>query len=156
MQDDNKKLDQPACHQQELDLFLGIEDFVRLDGNGFKSCLLEAKDSFINSSESPAGKSIEEVLCNKYKHTIEHILYHAPHAILALHLMKLIHHYLFAISNKGVTTNSGSVEIQWGYAYSLASRNRKNFLSSTPLRLALKSFILALNDSAKALEERLL
>ena len=35
-------------------------------------------------------------------------------------------------------------------------RKRKNFLSTTPRRLALKSLILALNDSAIALEALLL
>ena len=50
----------------------------------------------------------------------------------------------------------GSVEIQWGYAYRFAIRNKKNFLSATPLRLALKSLTFALKDSAKALEDRLL
>ena len=48
----------------------------------------------------------------------------------------------------------GSVENQWGYAYRLAIRKRKNFLSATPLRLARNSLILALNDSAMAFEER--
>ena len=50
----------------------------------------------------------------------------------------------------------GSVENQWGYAYRFAILNRKNFLSATPLRLARKSLILALNDSAMAFEDLLL
>ena len=48
----------------------------------------------------------------------------------------------------------GSVEIYWGYAYSFAMRNKKNFLAATPLRFALNSLIFALNDSAIAFEER--
>ena len=35
-------------------------------------------------------------------------------------------------------------------------RNRKNFLSATPLRFALNNLILALKDSDIALDERLL
>ena len=38
--------------------------------------------------------------------------------------------------------NAGSVDFWWGYAYSLAMRNRKNFLSATPLRFALNNLIL--------------
>lgn len=51
---------------------------------------------------------------------------------------------------------SGSVENQWGYAYSFAIRNRKNFLSATPRRFALKSLTFALNDSAMAFDDLLL
>lgn len=50
----------------------------------------------------------------------------------------------------------GAVENQWGYPYSIAILKRKNLLSVTPCRFALKSLILALNDSAAALDERLL
>lgn len=50
----------------------------------------------------------------------------------------------------------GAVENQWRYPYSIAILKRKNLLSVTPRRFALKSFIFALNDSAAALDERLL
>jgi hypothetical protein len=38
----------------------------------------------------------------------------------------------------------------------LANLNRKNLISVTPLKEALKAFILALKDSAEALVERLM
>ena len=57
--------------------------------------------------------------------------------------------YNFIILNR-------AVENQWGCPYSIAILKRKNLLSVTPRRFALKSFILALNDSAAALDERLL
>ena len=49
----------------------------------------------------------------------------------------------------------GSVANHWGYAYNLATLNKKNFLSATPLRFALKSLILALKDSTIALDDLL-
>ena len=54
------------------------------------------------------------------------------------------------------TAYLGSVENQWGYAYSMAMRKRKNFLSATPLRFALNNLIFALKDSAIALDALLL
>ncbi len=44
----------------------------------------------------------------------------------------------------------------FSYAYILASLNRKKAVSLTPLEVALKALILALNDSAEALVARLL
>ncbi len=49
----------------------------------------------------------------------------------------------------------GSVANHWGYSYNLAILNKKNFLSATPLRFALKSLIFALKDSAIALNDLL-
>ena len=55
-------------------------------------------------------------------------------------------------------TNMGSVLILGGlpilnfcYAYTLANLKRKNFISATPLKEALKAFIFALKASAAAL-----
>ena len=53
-------------------------------------------------------------------------------------------------------THWGSVDIQCGYAYSLASLKRKKLLSTTPLKLALNSFIFALKDSAAAFVDLLI
>ena len=50
----------------------------------------------------------------------------------------------------------GTVDIQCGYAYSLASLKRKKLLSTTPLKLALNSFIFALKDSAAAFVDLLI
>ena len=51
---------------------------------------------------------------------------------------------------------NGAVDIQWGKAYSLASLKRKKLLSTTPLKLALNSFIFALKDSAAAFVDLLI
>lgn len=68
----------------------------------------------------------------------------------------MCHRHIVVLKSSFPNTTAvyGSVEIQWGYAYSFAMRNRKNFLSATPLRFALNNLILALNDSAIAFEER--
>ena len=50
----------------------------------------------------------------------------------------------------------GTVDIQCGYAYSLAILKRKKLLSTTPLKLALNSFIFALKDSAAAFVDLLI
>ena len=68
----------------------------------------------------------------------------AGHTLAAVATERLARQYL------------GSVGKRWGYAYSFDILKRKNFLSATPLRFALKSLILALNDSAAALEALLL
>lgn len=64
--------------------------------------------------------------------------------------------FLLVLIETAVREEDGSVENQWGYAYSFAILKRKNFLSATPLRFALKSLIFALQDSAIAFEARLL
>jgi len=42
-------------------------------------------------------------------------------------------------------------DLTYDYAYSLATLNKKNFISVTPLKSALNAFNFALNDSAAAL-----
>ena len=65
-----------------------IENFVRLDGNGLESRILEGQNLLVDFRKSPAGKLIEQTLRNKYKQAIEHTLHHTPHTILVLHFME--------------------------------------------------------------------
>ena len=53
-------------------------------------------------------------------------------------------------------TNIWLIRKLWFYPNNVATRNRKNFLSVTPLTSARKPFSLALNDSAAALVLRLI